>query len=524
MKNSTVKKGLFSAVALTLAMAPGATMAASDTVTTEIVISATKTEKAIQEVPATVSVVDGDEAAQYGNNSIADMVQDVPGVEVFDNSIAGSKRLMIRGENGGRVTVLVDGQKINEQKSMDGAPLLIDPATVERIEVVKGSGSVLYGSEAIGGVVNIITKKGGEKPFGGSVSGSYNSGTSGFEGSLGLYGASGDMYYRLTGSYSDQGDRETPDGTLKGSDSLMKSVSGALGYKNDNVDTGLIVEMYEVEADVPPIKVGGFPFDLNLPEWSRDKVGLYADFMDVSDFVPKVHVDGYYQKTFKDFRQHTKRPMASKPGASRPGKGGPMGKGGRPMGKGGSMGMPPLVGMNLHTDNDQKTYAFNGQVDMLPGSSHYVIAGVAYSHDTLDAATNISYSVPFIPTINSTQEASINTWALYLQDEWSITNTMVFTYGVRETWVESELEKASDPRIRPGSISDSHPAFSAGLTWNSTEDLTVRTLFSQGYRFPDLGKLFIGTSHGGSITLPNQDLDPETSNNFELVPAMMTAA
>ncbi len=519
MENLAGKKRLCTALALTLALAPTAAWATTEVETPEIVVSATKTEKELQEVPSTVSLVDGEEAAQYGHNSIADMVQDVPGVEVFDNSIAGSKRLMIRGENGGRVIILIDGQKINEQKSMDGAPLLIDPATVDRIEVVKGAGSVLYGSEAIGGVVNIITQKGGEKAFGGTVSGSYNSGTSGYEGSLSLYGgATEGAYYRLTGSYSDQGDRETPDGTLEGSESLMKSISGVLGYKNKKVDIGVSLESYEIEADVPPIIVNGGPFDLDLPEWSRDKAGMYADFMDISELITKIHFDGYYQKTFKDFRQYMETPMDAAMGAPMgPPMGPPAGSSmAPPMGGGDSYGMPSVLGTNLHTDNDQKTYALNTQVDMVFLDSHYLITGVAYSNDTLDAVTDISFTMPFIPSTSTFQEASVNTWAVYLQDEWSLTEDIVLTYGVRETWVESELENTDDPTIMTGSVSDNHPAFSAGLTWNSTDDLTLRTLFSQGYRFPDLGKLFIGTTHGGSITLANPDLDPETSNNFEI--------
>ncbi len=507
------RKNMRTALALGLAFVPVTALAMNEAEMPEIVVSATKTEKSLQEAPSTVSVVDGDTSVQYGNNSIADMVKDVPGVEVFDNSVAGSKRLMIRGENGGRVIVLVDGQKINEQKSMDGAPLLIDPATVERIEVVKGAGSVLYGSEAIGGVINIITKKGGGKTFGGTVAGGYNSGTSGIEGTVSVNGESGGVQYRLTGSYSDQGDRETPDGTLEGSDSLMKSLSGFLGYENDRLNSGLTVEQYEVEADVPPIQVMGSPFDLNLPEWSRDKVGAYADIMDINAFIPKVHFDAYYQKTFKDFRQDMQilMPAGPPPGGHR--HSADWLAAGRPGGPP-SAGLIP-VGFHMHTDNDQQTYALNAQVDMAPADAHYLIGGLAYSNDSLEAVTKNSFSIPFIPPSSFFQEANISSWALYLQDEWSLTNAVTLTLGVRETWVESELEKTNDPRIRTGSVSDSHPAFSAGVTWNSTDELTMRALFSQGYRFPDLGKLFIGTTHGGSITLANQDLDPETSNNFE---------
>lgn len=509
MNRTTGEKTLQAALALTLVMAPVTAKAVTEGESREVVISATKTEKILQEVPSTVSLVDAGKIAGYGYTSIADMVQDVPGIEIFDNSVAGSKRLMIRGENGGRVLVLIDGQKINEQKSMDGAPLLIDPATVERIEVVKGAGSVLYGSEAIGGVVNIITKKGGDTPIGGTVSTIYSSGTEGYEGSLGLYGSSGGVQYRLTGSYSDQGDRETPNGTLKGSDSTMKNISGFLGYANARLETGLTLERYEVEADVPPTRMGGGVFDLNLPEWSREKAGLFVDLKDLSEVVTKIHLDTYFQKTFKDFKQYMDIPMSAMGGGSPGGKS--MRRSGKP-----SAAMPMMVGSKLHTENDQKTYALNSQIDMVPAEAHYLIGGFSFSYDTLDATTDNSFTVPFIPASSFFHEANIRTWALYLQDEWSITDDVTATLGVRETWVESELEETNDRNARTGTVKDSHPAFSAGLSWEATRDLTLRGLFSQGYRFPDLGKLFIGSTHGGAITMANQNLDPETSNNFEI--------
>ncbi len=172
--------------------------------------------------------------------------------------------------------------------------------------------------------------------------------------------------------------------------------------------------------------------------------------------------------------------------------------------------------MDMHTDNDQATYAFNAQVDMTPGSSHYLIGGLAFNRETLDADLDLSFSLPFIPRINYVDEASITTWAVYLQDEWMATDSLTFTFGVRQTWVESELDKTNRPGVQTGSISDGQPVFSAGVAWTATDNLALRALFSQGYRFPDVSKLFIGTLHGSPRTQPNPNLDPETSNNFEL--------
>ncbi len=519
MNTQVKKKTLYAVVALAAALPPVTAMAVTEAESEEVVVSATRTERILREVPSTVTLVNAEESARYGQATIADMVQDVPGVEIFDNSVAGSRRLMIRGENGGRVIVLIDGQKINEQKSMDGAPLLVDPAIVERIEVVKGSGSVLYGSDAIGGVVNIITKKGGNKPLSGDLAGTYRSGTDGYEGSVGLAGKRGNVQYRLTGSYSDQGDRKTPDKTLEGSDSTMKNVSGFLGYQTEPFAMGVVVEKYQVDADVPPTRIQMGPvsaiMDLDLPEWSREKVGTFVDFKDVSEVVTRVHFDACYQKTMKDFTQEMGMPMMAFSGMGHPGGM----KGGHPMVSPGAKmpaGHSPIVTQFIETENDQRTYSVNSQVDLALTDAHYLIGGTAFSYDTLDATTDTRFSIPFIPRNSHFQEANVINWALYLQDEWGVTDDITLTFGVRETWVESELEKTDDPRIKTGTINDNHPAFSAGITWNTSENLTLRSLFSQGYRFPDLTRLFIGTTHGGEITMANADLDPETSNNFEV--------
>ncbi len=129
--------------------------------TGEVEVTATRAKKVAKEVPMSLSVMTEDEIQKTGATSMADLMRDLPGVQITSTGAAGIYRLNLRGESGSRTLLMVDGGvKISEQKSMDGAPpLLIDLNSIERIEVIKGPASVLYGSEAIGGAINVITKK-----------------------------------------------------------------------------------------------------------------------------------------------------------------------------------------------------------------------------------------------------------------------------------------------------------------------------------------------------------------------------
>jgi len=132
-------------------------------------VTASRVERELLEVPMSVSVITSEDIRKSPASTVGGLLQDVPGVEVVNSGAQGLKRISIRGESPHRTLVLIDGQKIAENKSMDGTPIMIDPSIIERIEVIRGPASVLYGSEAMGGVVNIITKKGGTKPIQGEA-------------------------------------------------------------------------------------------------------------------------------------------------------------------------------------------------------------------------------------------------------------------------------------------------------------------------------------------------------------------
>ncbi len=137
----------------------------------EIVVTATKSEIDYRETGASITVITAKEMEQRGKKQVADALRDVPGMMVAQTGQFGMSSLVMRGSKSRHVLVLVDGVKLNDPSSPDGSLNLTNLLTdnVDRIEVLRGSYSTLYGSYATGGVVNIITKRGS-----GGLAGSIN--------------------------------------------------------------------------------------------------------------------------------------------------------------------------------------------------------------------------------------------------------------------------------------------------------------------------------------------------------------
>lgn len=129
----------------------------------EVKVTAGRVEQELMDVNMSVSVITQEEIRHSKARNIGELLENVAGVRIMNDGSQGMKRVQIRGEDAFRTVVMIDGQRISEHKSMSGAPMLIDPSMVERIEVIKGPASVLYGSDAIGGAINIITKREAKK-------------------------------------------------------------------------------------------------------------------------------------------------------------------------------------------------------------------------------------------------------------------------------------------------------------------------------------------------------------------------
>ena len=135
-----------------------------------VVVTATKTETPAAELGASVTVVTEEDFKTFHYPTVDEALRRVPGVEIRRSGGFGkTSAITIRGANTKQVQILVDGVRVKSPTLGEVDLSDIAPDTIERIEVIRGPQSTLYGADAIGGVINIITKK-GKGPFSGYVS------------------------------------------------------------------------------------------------------------------------------------------------------------------------------------------------------------------------------------------------------------------------------------------------------------------------------------------------------------------
>lgn len=160
-------------------------------------VTATRTVQTAQQSLAAVTVFDRAQIELSQATSVPELLKKVPGVSFANNGGPGKNTsLFIRGSESDHVLVLIDGIKIGSVSSGGAALQDLPLELIERIEVVRGPRSSLYGSEAVGGVIQIFTRKGngtGAKPFFSAGVGTHDS----YSGSAGITGGDGKGWYSL---------------------------------------------------------------------------------------------------------------------------------------------------------------------------------------------------------------------------------------------------------------------------------------------------------------------------------------
>lgn len=490
MKNTPILQTAAMALALmaTGAVAPAvAQEGEGGTYLGQIILVGTGLPTEVLDSPASVSVLGEKQIARVAPSSVARILEQIPGVRVTQSGI---ERIQIRGESSARVSIQIDGQALTDHTGY-GTPILVSPAAIERIEVVRGPSSVISGNNAIGGVVNIITKRGADVPFEITTQAGYLGATDGYRGSVNVAGRQGNVDYRLSFSKSDLGDVKTPDGPIPNSDVQDQDLSLHLGYALDNHYFGLRAQHFDLSANVG---TGDPNFIIQLPHRDLRKYSVFYEGTNLTPWMSILKLDAYHQTVDREFINDITIPMG------------------------------PRGNMNvLSTSEDvQKTWGLSAKAELDFAPGHRTTVGLSYENDNQATDKTSVTKTPFAPfpmTTSRVSDATIRTFSAYAQHEMQLGEKLTASFGGRFYKVDSDRDIYRVNGVDQGKSSNSDTRFvgAAGLVYKPNEDTTLRASISQGYTYPTIAQLYLETTAGGrGITSGNPDLKPETSTSYEI--------
>lgn len=461
----------------------------------EIVVTASRSRERVFDSAATLSVITQEELDRAIAPTLAELLRDTAGVQIADSGQPGMGRIRIRGEESRRTAVLINSQEVTDHHEV-GTPLSLHPAMIERIEVVRGSGAVLYGSRALSGVVNFLTRKGGTRPLQATVSSSYDSATDGYNTFASLFGNVRGFEYRVAGAQSDHDDRATPAGSI---DNTSYDNEALYLFGGKNMGDHRVEYTYEdyqssshsfVEEEVrstPPL----VDFYLETPRRDRRKHGLLYQWEIDNNWAREIEASAFHQLSKRHFYTYTE--LASETVSYQ---------------------------RDINTNDDLTTDGALVQLDFQPWGSHTLLAGIQYLNDDVDQKRNVAtnYLTPMPP--DSTEvirdKASIETWAAFVLDRWDISNRLTMTAGARQYFVNGDLDYSDRESLEQGNLDDDSKLIGTlGLVWDYTDDIRLRVNVAQGYVYPSLMQLATGAYAGSSFVNPDPGLDPETSIDYE---------
>ncbi|MEM8832585.1 MAG: TonB-dependent receptor [Cyanobacteria bacterium P01_G01_bin.19] len=465
----------------------------------EFTIISTRRPTPVTETPASVETVTEEELNRRRAliRNTGDAIQTVPGVTLNRlGPITSSAN--IRGVTGERIGLLVNG---NRQPNLEFGPDLgsIDPFRIERIEVLKGPASSLYGADAFGGVVNVITTTPRPNREFGVRSYFYGGGFAEFNGNLEVAGSN----YVLGLAARTGGDAEDGDGN---------DIALGTDYEVFNAYAAGGIDF----SDRDRLEIRGELFrqnDADLSGFTAPFTRAESDFRNTDRFslnytrkgATEVELEGYYLRSDRRFdsTQEITRPFPIATG----------------------MGPPILVPGVQINDNQQdiltETFGFSAQ-----GTSNLLSEDLTltYGYDfSRDAQTSQTYTetdfVLFEPTIPppasevSASDPPLGTRTfngVFLQSTFDAIADLTLAGGIRFDLFDTE--SGGDER------DDSAVTFNAGLVYELTDNLAARAYFAQGFRPPTLQDLFAEDSFAPTrgFVRSNPDLDPERANNFDI--------
>jgi vitamin B12 transporter len=286
---------------IVLTMLGAGTATAQDAPSTQhtepVVITATRTETPAGQLGTAVTVVTGDEIETFRYPTVDEALRAVPGVEIRRSGGLGkTTSLSIRGANPNQVQVLVDGVRVKSTTTGQADLSDLSPDLIDRIEVIRGPQSTLYGADAIGGVVHIITRRGQGPPSAWATqeAGNYDTlrTTTGVGGRHGLFdGALGFSHLESNGQFKNDGTNQDAFNAQLGL-SLPGQTRLSLTSRWNQTNTGLPIEFVGNPAPIVPT------IDPNTRQESETWiVGLALQTRPVSWWGTELRLGRFWNKT-----------------------------------------------------------------------------------------------------------------------------------------------------------------------------------------------------------------------------------
>jgi hemoglobin/transferrin/lactoferrin receptor protein len=263
---------------------------------TPITVTVTRTATDVFDSHAPVSVLDEWMIRDRAPNTVTDLFKDLPGLDVTGVG-TNQTRPTIRGQRGQRILLLQDGMRLNNsrrQQDFGEIPALVDVASVQNVEIVRGPASVLYGTDAIAGVVNVVTRMPTQdEGVHGTVGYRFSSHDDQNKGAMSLSGRNGRFSFLASGTYRDSDPYDAPSGSF-----------GDIRLDSDTEvqNTGIQDDSFNLLLGFAPSPDQDLTF--KLERYRADETGF--GFVDPAAFAPDDPlIEIVYP--FQDFNKYTLR-------------------------------------------------------------------------------------------------------------------------------------------------------------------------------------------------------------------------
>lgn len=456
----------------------------------EVAVTATRSERETFDTPQAVNVITNRMIVESNAGTTPDVLTGEAGV-LIQKSNTGGGSPFIRGLTGKQVLILVDGVRVNNSYYRFGPHQYlntVDPYNIGRIEVVHGPGSVLYGSDALGGVINIVTRRG-----------SYSDGTVSREGLFALRGATAD---RSVGGHAQfqhsQGDLSVIGGvSLKRFDDLRggQGVGTQVPTGYDEGSGNLRVS-HRIGPDQELTFVHQYLRQWDVPKTNEVTLGTRSKF----NYEPQVNSLSYLRYQASDVKNLAFDDASLTVSFNRQKEGEEIVERAAPT-------------IETREITDVRTVGVTGQFTKRIGASHRLTYGFDYYDDRYDTSkTRLDLAAGTQGSIapGTPDGATYRTTGVFLQDEIRIGEFAEIIPGLRF----SEFSSEGTIGARQLNLKASKTTGSLMGVLRLSDRLNLVGGLAQGFRAPNMEDFFGRVDFVSEI--PNDELRPETSLNREI--------